>query len=349
MRRGLAAALVALSLVCAVVDTVVTSAHLGLLSERAWTSHGWPLITLTTLGCAVMGGLVVSRHPRHPVGWLLLAASLTSVSLPAEVYSLWVLEGDGPGPDVAGHVAAWLSMLLSAPLGLAAIAVVFLLAPDGRLRSPRWCWVVGAAGAGLLLYLAATALVPPTRYAVTDPWEPVVGGLVLAGLLLIVAAMVAGVACLSLRMRELQGGSRRQLLWLAASAALVAGALVLSTVLEVGAGGHSALGSIVLYASYLTMPLAIAVAVLRERLLDIEVIVNRALVVALAAVLVGVAYVWLVVTSGRWSAPTATSCRRWWRPPWWPWPSSRCAGAWCAWRTAWPTAQQPSRTTRSPT
>lgn len=298
MRRALVAAVVALSAVCAVADTVITSAHLGLLSERAWASHGWPLITLTTLGCAVMGGLIVSRQPRHPVGWLLLVASTTSVSLPAEVYSLWVLEGDGPGPTTAGHLAAWLSVASSAPLGIAALVVVFLIAPDGRLRSPRWRWVVVAAGAGLALYLAGIALLPPTRHDISDPYGPVVAPLVAAGVLLILAALVAAVVCLLLRTRQTHGEPRRQLLWLAASAALVAAALVLTVVVEVSGSTRTGAASTVLFASYLTMPVAIAVAVLRHRLLDIEVIVNQALVVTIATALVAGAYVGIVVTVG---------------------------------------------------
>lgn len=297
MRRFVAAALVALSAVCAVVDTVVTSAHLGLLSERAWTSHGWPLITLTTLGCAVMGGLIVARHPRHPVGWLLLVGSTTSVGLPAEVYSLWVLEGDGPGPDLAGHLAAWLSAVVSAPLGLAALVVVFLIAPDGHLRSPRWRWVVVTATTGLALSFTAVALLPPTRFDVRDAYGPVSGSLAAAGILLILGSLIASVVCLLLRLRQLHGEPRRQLLWLAASAAVVASALVLTAVAE-ASGAHAGAARAILFASYLTMPVAIAVAVLRHRLLDIEVIVNRTLFVTLATALVAVAYVGLVVTVG---------------------------------------------------
>ena len=167
--RRLAWSLVVLSATCLLLDTVFVAAHLSLLSARAWADLGWPLIPLTTLGCAGMGALVVSRQPRHPIGRLLLLASVPSLSLPAESYSLWVLEGRGPGPDTAGHVAAWVSTLLSAPLGITALVLLYLLAPDGRLRSRTWRWAAGASLLGLALYVAGVLLLPPTRHTVTEP------------------------------------------------------------------------------------------------------------------------------------------------------------------------------------
>ncbi len=84
MLTRLAGAVAVLGVVGAVVDTAVTAAYLPLMSEQAWAGHGWPLVTLAALGSALMGALIVSRHPRHGIGWLLCLAGLTSVSMPAE-------------------------------------------------------------------------------------------------------------------------------------------------------------------------------------------------------------------------------------------------------------------------
>ena len=65
------------------LDTVFTAAHESLLSDAVWADHGWPMVTLAALGAALMGALIVSRSARHPVGWLLLALSLASVSMAA--------------------------------------------------------------------------------------------------------------------------------------------------------------------------------------------------------------------------------------------------------------------------
>jgi uncharacterized membrane protein YfcA len=91
-------ALVAVTALALALDTAFTAAHRSLLSEVTWADHGWPLAPAASLGCALMGALIVSRYPRHPLGWLLCAASLLSVTLAAQAYSIWVLEGNGPGP-----------------------------------------------------------------------------------------------------------------------------------------------------------------------------------------------------------------------------------------------------------
>lgn len=129
MRVRLAWAVVALTTMAFVLDTVCTAAHRPLLSEATWADHGWPLAPLAGMGYAVMGALIISRHPRHRLGWLLLAASLLSWTLAADAYSIWVLEGDGPGDPSWAHVAAWAGPLLGWPAFTAQI-IVFLTAPE---------------------------------------------------------------------------------------------------------------------------------------------------------------------------------------------------------------------------
>ena len=302
MTRVAAWLLVAMAVVGLVVDTALTAAQGSLLAPAVWYDHGWPLIPLTTLGAAVMGALIVSRSSRHPIGWLLLVASLTSIASPAEAYSLWVLDGGGGGPQTAGHAAAWVSRMFNAPLGITAMALVYLLAPDGRLRSSRWRWVAWSAVIGLVLYLISTLLVDPTTYEVGARAGTAAGLLEGVGSLIVIAALVGSAVSLYLRVRHARGEARRQLLWIAASAVLVAaGLVVVGTAAFVGVGRPVA--SVALFAAYLTMPLAVAVAVLRHRLFDIDVIVNRALVVLLLTAFVAAAYVLVVVAFGQALSP----------------------------------------------
>ena len=93
---------VGLTTLAAILDTVFTAAHRSLLSEATWADHGWPLAPLAGVGCALMGALIISRYPRHPLGWLLCVASLLSVTLAADAYSIWVLDGGGPGSASLG-------------------------------------------------------------------------------------------------------------------------------------------------------------------------------------------------------------------------------------------------------
>src|SRR4051812_48924595 len=155
--------LTALTVLIAGADVWVTSAYRPLLSEQAVAVHGFPFVTGAVVGCAAMGALIVTRWARHPNGWLLcLTGFLSSISLLTEAYGVWVVTSDGPGSRSLGGIASWIAALLGGQLSLAALAILFLIAPDGRLLSRRWraaavVTVVGYAGyAGSLLTLSPT-------------------------------------------------------------------------------------------------------------------------------------------------------------------------------------------------
>src|SRR4051794_40490282 len=284
----------------AVADTGFTVARVSPLSHAALVDHGWPMVTLTTLSCSVMGALVVSRYPRHPIGWLLLVSGLSSISISSEAYSLWAFDGAGHGPALAGHLTGWLSALFGAPLAMTAVIIIFLIAPDGGFLSPRWRWVAVTAVVGIVAYTGAVATVSPTDFVIDTsnigPGPSVLAGI---GIVLMIVSLVASTVCLLIRLRRAQGGVRRQLLWIVVSATLLASAFIWFLAVQRVEGDRPASVAVLfLYAAYLSLPICIAVAVLRHRLLDIDVIVNRALVVFLATALVGVAYVLLVVALG---------------------------------------------------
>ena len=167
MRARIAWAVVGLTTVAFILDTWFTAAHHSLLSEETWADHGWPLSSLAGLGYAVMGALIISRYPRHRLGWLLSAASLLSVTLATDAYSTWVLDGDGPGSAYWAHVAAWAGPLLGWPAFTAQI-IVFLTAPDGHLLSPRWRWAAWVALAGVTLHTLGTLTIRPGEVVVGE-------------------------------------------------------------------------------------------------------------------------------------------------------------------------------------
>ena len=302
MLRRVAWGLASISLLAVVLDTVFTASAEPLLSYIVWAHHGWPLIPLATVGCTTMGLLIVRRHPRHRIGWLLLVAGTSAVSLALESYSWWVVQSDGPGPELAGHVAAWASLLLSAPLPITAVVLVYLLAPTGHLPSPRWRWVARGAVAGLLLYLAGVALIPPTTYSVGDEDVSTAAAVLNSiGITLLGLMLVASAVGLVVRLRRAEGEVRRQLLWIATSAGMLACSLLFLLVgSEVDADGQTLVTATPLFLSFALTPVCVAIAVLRHRLVDIDLIVNRALLVVLATGAVAVAYVLAVVTLGPW-------------------------------------------------
>jgi len=300
VRIRVAWSLAVLALLCATADTVFTALRAPLLSADVWTDHGWPMVTGATLGCALMGALIVSRQPRHPVGWLLVVAGTSCISVSAEAYYLWALDGAGHGPAAVGHFAGWLSGLFGAPLAMTAVLFIYLIAPDGRLPSPRWRWVGGAAIVGLVAYTASVAAQSPLTFDLDqNDARPRTTVLSSVGVTLMIVALIVATVGLGIRVTRARGEVRRQLLWIAASAVLLALSFAwLLVALIISGGRQGGAAVIVLFIAYLSVPVTTAVAVLRHRLFEIDLIVNRALVLFFATGFVAGAYVLLVVALG---------------------------------------------------
>src|SRR5688500_4294164 len=96
-------------------------------TEANWAENGRTQYPLASVGFALMVALIVRRHPSHPLGWLLSAASLLAVTLAADAYGIWALDSGDPGREVSGHLALWAAPLLGWP-AFAALVLVFLLA-----------------------------------------------------------------------------------------------------------------------------------------------------------------------------------------------------------------------------
>ena len=170
-----------------------------------------------------MGALIVSRYPKHMLGWLLCAASLLSVTLAADAYSLWVLEGGGPGSSYWAHVTAWASPLLGWP-AFTALIMVFLISPTGHLASPGWRWAVWVTLAGLVLRTLGTLTMNPGDFVYAEQYDGFTLSTVLLtmGYLLVAAGLIASAVSLVLRLRKARDDERRQILWIASSAAFLA-------------------------------------------------------------------------------------------------------------------------------
>jgi hypothetical protein len=251
---------------------------------------------------ATVGAFVIWRRPGNAIGWVFLAIGV-AVSLRVGAaqyaeYSLVVRPGALPGGRFAVSLGEALSTLMFALLGLA-----LLLFPDGRLPSPRWrklLWILGAAGlfgvVGLGLrpgHFAETAWFDAFSNPLgvgSDP-EPfdALGGL--AWLLATSGLVACGVAMVR-RMRRAHGIERLQLKWIAFAASLFAvGFLVISITFFVELSGSiiDPLRTAVLGFGFCTIPIAAGIAILRYRLYDIDVVINRTLVYgALTAILAGV-------------------------------------------------------------
>jgi hypothetical protein len=303
MTRVAAWALALFTTLCMIGDTLVMSAYESLWSTEAWGIHGWPLVDIASLGCAILGAVIVTAYPRHFIGWLLvLVGATTGVSLLTESYSVWVVNEGGPGSDSTAAIAARIAAMLGGPLALSVLGIIFLTVPDGRVLSRRWRPVGWVLVAGYVVSLVGMSVTPGLRLVSTPDPPPVtdVGEILTGvGILIIALALLTSVASMVIRLRRSQGDARQQLRWVVTAAIFVALALVFLLVHQsLATGTQSPLSSIPLYVAYVALIASIAISVLRFRLYDLDIIISRAVALACATAFVTVAYVLLVVSVG---------------------------------------------------
>jgi hypothetical protein len=262
------------------------------------------LISLATpLVFAVVAALILSRQPRNTIGWLLMVAvGAFVVGGPIESY-IEHLAPSAPAPALPLLLAVWFSnwgwLLLIFPLLL-----ILLLFPNGRPPTPRWRWVSVAAIAWATLFvLLATfsqKLTTPDRVfdnpigVLRQGTIQLLAGVWIAGLLvLVVACSVA----LFVRYRRTNDTEREQIKWLLYACALFLVVYLGGTVS--GVGGSSSIGGYIwgvfFGLSLMTLPAAIGIAILRYRLYEIDVVINRTLVYGPLTALLALVYVGSVV------------------------------------------------------
>ena len=307
----LAWTLAGVTFVLVALDIVVSASYESLFSEHAVAIHGFPFVEAAVAGCSAMGAVIVSRYARHPIGWILTVIGVvSSVSLVTEAYSYSQNAGHAPGSDAMGSIAGWASSVTGGPVSLSGIAIMFLVAPDGHLLSPRWRYAVWAAVIGGTCSVLGLMFTSPTTYdlATADEQSAAAAIVISLGFLLISLSLVASLVSMVKRMRRSAGEQRQQLRLMVIAVALVAFGLVNLGVVQSINGGHQTyVAAVPLFVAYFCLPLLFAVAVLRYRLYDIEVIINRAFVLAVATAFAAVGYAGLVVgVSRRLNAETET-------------------------------------------
>jgi signal transduction histidine kinase len=285
---GVAAATVALmagSLALASADRHLVSARMA----------GWDDVVglVTDLALPAVGFVLASRRPGNRIGWLFLAGGLTlGLRAFSHHYGLHSLVA-APGSWPAGRAAMWLSNWIWV-IPLAVLAFVFLLFPTGRLRTRRWrpaAWFVG----GALALATAGALAGAGR-----TWaHPFITSFSELGILIVTAtfvplfaALLVSVAALVVRFARSVGEERLQLKWFAAAAVLVL--VVFFATLRFSSGLPNLLGDL----AFLWLFVAIAIAVLKYRLYDIDIVISNAVLYGSLAVFITAVYAGLVVGVG---------------------------------------------------
>lgn len=274
------------------------------LDLAAFFAHFLAVNVLTAATFATTGALIVSRRSGNRIGWLLCAVGLLSAGAvfagPYARYALLTRPGALPGGPLAAWINLWFWVL---PLALTALFLP-LLFPDGCLPSARWRpagWLAAVATTLFVAVAAASADPDPSLPGVRNPLavEGIGQFLLLASWLLgplLAASFVGAIAALVVRYRRSRAAERRQLQWFVYAAALVVVAALVPVLLRpLGIGASDTLLIGVLQALALPgVPVAVGIAVLRYRLYEIDVLINRTLVYGLLSLCVLGLYVLVV-------------------------------------------------------
>ena len=300
LARRVAAALMLFTFVSLVFGTCVP-----LLNGLAWPltrTFSWSL----ALAFSVVGALIAVRQPSNAIGWLFLGVAL-SVGFAEAVHGyaeLWVHRG---GNDTLGKAAALYADLSWIPFILVPATFLLLLFPDGRVLSRRWRPVAWCAALGIAGIFVLTALTPGRLKdfpQVTNPYgwaSPLLDPLMGLSFALLFLGSIGSAASLIARFRRSVGERRLQMQWLAFAGAVSA------TIVPISVLGYEVWGELIsnvaIMLSILLLPIAAGIAILRYRLYDIDVVVNRTLVYGALTCLLAVFYLGSVVLLQRLLAP----------------------------------------------
>jgi hypothetical protein len=256
----------------------------------------WAEGTILALGYSTVGAVVASRRPQNPIGWILCAIGLLwAVDHFNSEYAIYTLLA-APGTLPGGELAAWLTTLSWVP-GLGLFVFMALLFPTGQLHSPRWrpfAWlsvfliavgtIMSAFSPGQILGLNVPN--PLGMEGLPNVYEQLQG-------LMFTLIFIAS-ASLLVRLHHARGVERQQIKWVAYAGALAASASLLNyTVIEaMDVWWLEVVGRASALVGILGIPTAVGIAILRYRLYEIDLLINRTLVygsltVMLAAVYLG--------------------------------------------------------------
>jgi hypothetical protein len=242
----------------------------------------WAEDTLLAVGYSTVGAVAASHRPGNPVGWVLCSIGLSwGVAHFTSEYATYALLA-APGSLPAGEAAAWIYSWVWVP-GLGFIVFLPLLFPSGRPPSPGWrpfAWFsVLLAGAGTIM--AACSPAPGVGLSIRNPFGieslPNLSEQLQA---LMFALIFVASASLVVRLHHARGVERQQIKWVAYAGALGGGAsLPTYTVLEaVDLRWLHMVGYVSALVGIVGVPTAVGIAMMRYRLYEIDILINRTLV-----------------------------------------------------------------------
>jgi signal transduction histidine kinase len=274
-----------------------------------------PLALTMVLGYSTVGAILASRNPGNPLGWLMIGVGTAFIlSGLASEYTTYTYKTN-PGHLPLGPVAALISGALWLPT-IAALALLVLLFPTGQVPGPRWRYFPPILGVTTVLFLVAYAVAPgelqdtpegihalnPLGVAALHALVTVV--LSVTSIVLLLGGLLAVVA-LALRYRRSRLEERQQIRWLL----YVVGTIVVVILVSIAAGlivgdsfGESVYSTILFLVIFsligIGVPVAMGVAVLKYRLYDLDLVVQKTVLYATVAVLLTALFLLIAVAIG---------------------------------------------------
>ena len=265
-----------------------------------WRAADAGYLVFSVIGAGVfvvVGTAIVRAQPGNPLGWLFQAFGVVFGG--GAICEALAARG-APGSRLAS-LGAWYDNWNWAPLILGTATLVLLLYPDGRLPDSRrrWRLALWCAVLATLLMTVHAALIPgplDSSPELLNPFPvPAIRWAPLFLALLIPTSVLSGVAAIVVRRRRASGIVRLQLRWLFFSGSLLA--IPFLSYWPVTFFGETAVGvlEVLLIVALVAVPVTVGLAILRYRLYDIDVIVNRTLVYGALTALLAAAYGGLTV------------------------------------------------------
>jgi hypothetical protein len=270
---------------------------------ESFAFRGFSIIFALVFGTT--GLVIASRVPSNPIGWMFLAAGIGSglqeLAQQYAIYGILYRPRSLPAPDVG----AWITQWIWIPLTAIGIVFIPMLYPTGRLPSRRWRPIAWTAAVLVAADMVAFALAPGPLEEFTAVDNPFglrgASGLIQVaeiGLMGYLLGLVAAVWSLVIRSRRSPREERLQLKWLLLAGAIAAVALIATFVMQIATGGTHKLVEYLVVLSIAAIPVTIGVAILRYRLYDIDIVINRAVAYSVLAAFITVVFVSIVVGVG---------------------------------------------------
>jgi len=281
IEKRIAKIIAGLSIVLLLVGVVLVI-YFNLPNERdAWLTGVNAL--LGSIVYSVLAVLIISRHPRHMIGWLFLIVGF-SLALVNFMNGLFSLVEISPTSLPVTYLIDLLSSIAWMPAFFIPITLVLLFYPNGRLPSKRWWPIALAAVVGLLGQIVSIVFRPwpfeaqdiissynPLAIAGSERFFDLVNEL--SGAIFAIA-LIGSLTALVVRFYKSRGIERLQMKWLVYTVGVGLSILLL---LSPFPGTHDSILPIIFLFLPILIAITIGIAILRYRLFDIDVIIRRTL------------------------------------------------------------------------